>query len=99
MDYSDDSFEWDLAKAAGNLIDHRVSFVDARAAFDDPAAVDDFLPNDSLDEARYKRLCLGNRGLLVVIYTEREQDDGRVRYRIISAWKANRNEQARYNAG
>ena len=85
--------------AAGDAKDMDKAVKAARAAFDDPTAVDDYLPDDSDEEARYRRLCLGSGGLLVVIYTEREQDDGSVRYRIISAWKANRNDQARYNAG
>ena len=35
----DDDFEWDDAKAAQNVLQHRVSFEAARGAFDDPFAV------------------------------------------------------------
>lgn len=98
MDYQDDRLEWDYAKAASNLRDHKVAFEDARQAFDDPNGVDSHLPDDSEGEERWRRLCIGNRGgLLVVIYTEREGDDGLIRSRFISAWKANKHEQARYN--
>jgi uncharacterized protein len=36
----DDDFEWDDAKAAGNLARHGVSFEQARDAFDDPFAIE-----------------------------------------------------------
>ena len=98
MDHVDDRFEWSMPKAVRNLHDHKVSFEEARLAFDDPLAIDEYLADDSNAEGRHKRLCLGKGRLLVVIYTERESDDEVARHRIISAWKASKHEQARYNA-
>lgn len=99
MDYREGRFEWDRAKAARNLADHKVSFEAARLAFDDPNALDEFLPDDSGYEDRFRKLVLGGVGLLVVIDTEREGADAVTRVRIISAWKANKHDQARYEAG
>ena len=99
MEYVDDKFEWNLAKAVRNLREHKVSFEEAAAAFVEPRAIDDYLADDSHEEDRFKRLCLGADGLLVVIYAEREDDHEITRVRIISVWRANKHEQARYNAG
>ena len=94
----DDRFEWDLDKAASNLRDHKVSFDDACTVFDDPRAMEDLLIDDSDAEERSRMLGLGRNHLLVVVFTGRIGDDGLVRTRIISAWKANKHEQAKYNA-
>ena len=51
----DDRFEWDDRKAASNARKHRVSFDNARAAFDDPHAI--LEPDDDPDEDRWK--CIG----------------------------------------
>jgi uncharacterized DUF497 family protein len=83
VQYEDARFEWYLPKAAQNLQDHNVSFEEARLAFDDTRSIDDYLMDDSHDEDRFKRLCLGKGRLLVVIYTERMYDDGSSRFRII----------------
>jgi uncharacterized protein len=99
MDYHDDRFEWDQDKAASNLRDHKVSFEDARLAFDDPRASDEFLVDDSDIEERRKLVGQAHHGLIVVVYTEREGGDGIDRTRIISARKANRHEQSEYNDG
>jgi len=98
-DYQDDRFEWHLAKAASNLREHKVSFEVARLAFDDPLALDDMLVEDSDDEDRSKWVGLANGRLLVVIYTDRTGDDGVTRIRVISAWKANKHDQAQYIRG
>ena len=86
MDYCDDRFEWAFAKAAGNIRDHKVSFEDARLAFDDLRALDEYLPDDSDDEERRKLVGLAGDRLVAVIYTERAGGDGLMRVRIISAW-------------
>ena len=85
----DERFEWDDAKAVANLKKHDISFEAARLGFDDsnPAEKDDPDP----DEERRLITGLANSVLLTVCYTER-----RNRIRIISARRANRNEQDSY---
>ena len=85
----DDEFEWDDRKAVRNISKHGVSFELARAAFDDPLAIDEDDPDP--DEERYNRLCRFDVSLVVVCYTERDD-----RTRIISARKANQHEQYIY---
>lgn len=86
----DDRFEWDDRKAAVNLQKHGTRFEDARMAFDDPDGFDE--DDDDPDEERWKRYGRTFAGLVVVIYSERL-----ARVRIISARRATRHEQDRYN--
>ncbi len=66
------TFEWDEAKAAANLVRHRVAFDEAKTVFDDPLYVDFFDPEHSVDEARYVIIGTSRQGrLLIVSYTER----------------------------
>jgi uncharacterized DUF497 family protein len=65
-------FEWDLRKAAGNQIKHRVSFEDAATLFGDPLGriVPD--PRHSSEEDRFALLGLSKeRRLPAVMYVER----------------------------
>jgi uncharacterized protein len=83
-------FEWDDEKARTNLKKHGVTFELAATAFDDPMFIDVDEPDP--DEIRTNRICLYNRTLVVVTYTERGN-----RIRIISARIAGRHEQAAYH--
>ena len=67
----DDDFEWDDEKADSNFRKHHVSFVSARAAFDEPnwVEVDDFDP----DEQRYLRLCMLDEQIYAIVYTDRDE--------------------------
>jgi uncharacterized DUF497 family protein len=78
----DDTFEWDDRKAADNVARHRVSFSDARRAFDDPYAVEIEDMRGDYGEDRYVLLGMARR-LLAVAYTWRGE-----RIRIISARRA-----------
>ncbi|HEY5048411.1 MAG TPA: BrnT family toxin [Rhizomicrobium sp.] len=84
----DDTFEWDDAKAAGNLRKHGVSFVDCRLVFGDAFAIE--RPDDRVEHGEDRSIVTGmaNGRLTVVIYTER---NGRIR--IISGRKASRQER------
>jgi uncharacterized DUF497 family protein len=86
-----DEFEWDDEKARTNLIKHDVSFELARLVFDDLDRQERM--DEDPDEERWVVMGLVGGHVLVVAYTERK-----VRRRIISARKANRNEQRRYFA-
>jgi uncharacterized protein len=87
-------FEWDSTKAQVNLRKHKVSFEDAQSVFSDEHAllIDD--PDHSQEEDRFVLLGLSHSlRLLVVVHCYRVE--GRV-IRIISARKADRDEQSIY---
>lgn len=76
-------FEFDPAKAAGNLRKHRVSFADAEGVFMDPLAMHRVDP-DAEGEERFVAVGAGSAGqLLVVVYTMRADT-----IRLISARRA-----------
>lgn len=84
-------FQYDPAKAAANLDKHGVLFADAEGVLGDPLALT--VPDlDSVGEVRFVTIGMGSAGeLLVVIYTERDDE-----YRIISARHATRRERGSY---
>lgn len=85
-------FEWDSAKAAANIATHGVSFEEGATALSDPLSVDE---PDSMHPERINTLGYSAAGrVLLVVSTERGD-----RTRIISAWRASKNEQARYHRG
>ena len=85
-------YEWDPAKAEANLDAHGVSFAEAVTVLEDDFALTREDP-ESESEQRFVILGMSSFGhLLVVVYTYREPDT----IRIISAWKANRQQRIRY---
>ena len=89
---NDSAFEWDEAKAAANLSKHKVSFEQARQAFDDAFAVGWDDDRHRYDENRYCLLGMVDGKVLFVGYTLR---DGRTR--IITAREAQPNERRKYH--
>jgi uncharacterized protein len=87
-------FEWDPAKAAGNLRKHGVSFEEAQtSSLDDHALVVDD-PEHSADEARFILLGLSaSLRMLVVVHVVRTE---RGAIRLISARQATRSERTTY---
>lgn len=86
-------FEFDPAKARGNLRKHGVSFAHAEQALRDEMAVTVEDP-DAIGEQRFVTLGMDALGrVLVVFYTERGE-----RTRVISARKASRGELEQYHA-
>ena len=92
-------FEWDPAKAAGNLRKHGVSFETALRAFADPYALSEL---ERIEDGEQRWQTLGvveGYVLLVVAHTIRdEEEDGQLIevVRIISARAADRTERRRY---
>jgi uncharacterized DUF497 family protein len=85
-------FEWDEAKARGNLRKHGVAFDEAATAFFDALSVT--IPDPDHSEAEQRFLLIGTtlRGRVVVVaHTDRGS-----RIRIISARRATRRERANY---
>jgi hypothetical protein len=88
------SFIWDDKKAEENLKKHKISFDEAQTVFSDPNARMIFDPEHSGDENRFILLGISSGlRLLVVCHCYREND---MVIRIISARKANKNEQKQY---
>jgi uncharacterized DUF497 family protein len=87
--------EWDPAKAAANLRQHGVGFPEAATVLEDNFALTREDP-DAEGEQRFVSLgCSGLGSLLVVVYSHSEPDV----LRIISAWKANRQQRWQYEEG
>jgi uncharacterized DUF497 family protein len=90
----DDEFEWDDAKAEANLRKHKISFRAATRVFDDVLVLIEQDVSEDYDENRYLATGLVEGLLITVAHTERDD-----RIRIISARKANNNEQRAYDRG
>ncbi|MGD8664162.1 MAG: BrnT family toxin [Desulfobacterales bacterium] len=91
------SFVWDETKAESNLKKHKISFKEAQTVFSDPNARMIFDPEHS-DEDEDRFILLGISSglrLLVVCHCYMEGD---MVIRIISARKANKNEQKQYGS-
>jgi len=91
------SFEWDEKKSRANLAKHKVSFDEAQTVFFDTNARMIFDPDHSGNEDRF--ILLGMSGLLrmLIVCHCCMENDGKI-IRIISARKANRNEQKQYES-
>ncbi|HEV8332417.1 MAG TPA: BrnT family toxin [Steroidobacteraceae bacterium] len=86
-------FEFDPAKAAGNVRKHGVSFADAEGVFMDPLAMHRIDP-DAEGEERLVAVGRGSAGhLLVVVYTLRGEA-----IRLISARRATPAENRTYES-
>ena len=82
--------EWDDKKAAINKKKHKITFEFAAKVFLDENRIENYDEFHSNDEERIKTI--GKvRGILTVIYTERGE-----KYRLISARRADKNEEAEY---
>ena len=88
-------FEWDDAKDRSNKKKHGVSFAEVRPLFE---SGEEFLEifDAEHSEAEDRFIAIGpiDRGIVVVVYTEREED----LVRIIGARFANKREQALFRS-
>ena len=82
-------FEWDEEKAKSNLQKHKVSFEEAETIFDDQFLItfpDEF---HSLEEERFISIGYSsNNRILLVVHTERSENEDEIIVRIISCRKA-----------
>lgn len=91
------NFDWDPAKAEGNVSKHRVAFERAATVFRDPNALSVFDEEHSDDEDRWLTLGLDSSGaLLVVRHTFTNVDEENCSIRIFSARKATKPETRQY---
>jgi uncharacterized DUF497 family protein len=87
-------FIWDPQKNNRNKKNHRVSFEEARSAFFDENAITFDDPDHSNEENRF--LLLGTSSLLRVLIVCHCFRDNDRQIRIITARKANKNEQMNF---
>jgi hypothetical protein len=87
-------FEWDPAKAEANLRKHKVPFLMACEAFKDGNRLERLDVTCDYGEERWSVLGRVQQTILFVVYTQREQ-----RILLISARRANRDEQQSYWTG
>ena len=91
---NDIQFEWDGQKNRENKRKHKVSFEEAQTVFLDENAIRFFDPDHSQDEDRFLMLGMSFKlHVLVVCHCYRQEDSV---IRIISARKANKQEQSDY---
>ena len=90
------SFVWDEKKAEENLKKHKISFEEAQTVFSDPNARMIFDLDHSVDEERFILLGI-SAALRTLIVCHCFLEDDRI-IRIISARKANKNEQKQYGS-
>jgi len=90
------SFVWDGTKDELNLKKHRIPFEEAQTVFSDPNARMIFDPEHSGDEDRFILLGISSGLRLLVVCHCYIEDDMVIR--IISARKANKNEQKQYGS-
>lgn len=85
-------FEWDENKRQEILIERGIDILDAALIFENPILA---LTDDRLDygEVRLKAIGLADGNYYVLIYTIREEI-----VRLITCWKANKNDKRRYQA-
>lgn len=86
-------FEWDENKEEINIRKHGISFGEAQEAFEDESAIDDYDEFHSDEEHRFALIGLSTKRLLFVSYTIRQNTV----IRLISARKANQNQERFYN--
>ncbi|MEG3898350.1 MULTISPECIES: BrnT family toxin [unclassified Microcoleus] len=84
-------FEWDEAKNLENIRKHQIDFADVPAMFDGEMLIE---LDDRFDygEDRWFGIGFLGSGIAVVVWTERQNNV----IRIISARRANRHEQKRF---
>ena len=88
----DDDFQWDDLKADANLRKHGIRFRLAIKVFADPFVHIEMDDSEDYGEDRYLATGIVGDRLITTIFTERGD-----RRRIISARKANANEQREYH--
>jgi len=93
-------FTWDPVKAVINLQRHKIAFEEAWEVFNDQNALVTSDIDHEEQEDRWHIIGQSRRNrTLFVVFCEREQAEGRIKYRIISARKAERNEAKEYEDG
>lgn len=97
---TDYEFEWDDAKAEGNLAKHGVDFMDAMTVLLDPLMMTRF--DDAHDDDEDRWVSVGRAGsgqLLLVVHTFGATGPNTALVRLVSARLATRREREQYEQG
>ena len=89
------TFKWDPAKARANIKKHGIDFETAKLAFNDPYLVQEF---DRMvgGEMRWHTTGMVDSSLLLLVVHTIREEDGYEHIRIISARRAEKNEEKDY---
>ncbi|MGC1375986.1 MAG: BrnT family toxin [Anaerolineales bacterium] len=91
-------FDWNPEKNRANVQKHGISFRQAASVFRDPNQISAFDEAHSNTEDRWVTLGLDSAGILrVVVHTFEQTAEEIWKIRMISARKANRDEENQYN--
>jgi uncharacterized DUF497 family protein len=91
-------FDWDPGKERANIRKHGISFRQAANIFRDPNQFTLYDQEHSQNEDRWITIGIDNTGVLrIVIHTFEQIEEDVWRIRMISARKANRDEEKQYN--
>jgi len=88
-------FDWDPTKAAENLVNHKVSFEEAKSIFGDPLATTIADPDHSIGEERFLTTGLSIQRRLIIVWHTEEED----MIRIIGAREVTPYERKIYESG
>jgi len=89
-------FDWDEDKREKTLIKRRIDFVDAARVLEDPRRQERVDFRHNYEEKRIQTIGKVSFGILLVVYTERVNENDQEIIRIISARKASRKERTEY---
>ncbi len=89
-------FDWNDDKRNQTLMDRGIDFIDAALVWDDPFRQERLDHRYHYGEKRIQTIGRVSFGILLVVYTERINQDGVEVIRIISARKASKRERAEY---
>jgi uncharacterized DUF497 family protein len=89
-------FDWDDDKRKKTLLERGIDFMDAALVWDDPKRQERTDHRVSYGEKRVQTIGSVRFGVLLVVYTERFNENGQEVIRIISARLANKKERRDY---
>jgi len=90
-------FDWDPAKEAKNIRQHKVAFRRAATVFRDPGQLSTYDDEHSEEEDRWITIGIDSQGVLsVVVHTFEQIHESLCEVRIISARKATKRETIQY---
>lgn len=89
-------FDWDDKKREATLVERRIDFIDAVLVWEDPKRQERVDLRRNYGEKRIQTIGEVSFGILLVVYTERVNENGQEVARIISVRKANRKEREEY---